>query len=115
MALNWRLFKPLNTWVLIKADPRVKKTAGGIFLPDQLTQVERVMEGTGTLLKVGGRAIELAGFFVRPGDRICYRGFLKDAYSYAFEEEDGCAIFPLDARDILARIGSDVSMGAYSG
>lgn len=111
---TWQSCRPLGDWVIAKADPRVKKTAGGIFLPDQIVAVERGMEGTGRILKVGKTAAKKAGFGIEPGMRFCFRGFLKDAF-HEFADEDDRRIFMLKADDILAIIGEEVQMGAFSG
>lgn len=116
MALQWKNFKPLHKWLVVKADPRVKQTKGGIVLPDQQVAVERVMEGTGRVLKVGNseEIAEYAGFHLEPGMRICFRGFLKDAFAEFERDADGCPIFLLRAEDVLAVIADDVEMGAFS-
>lgn len=113
MGLSWKDWRPINKWVIVKADPRVKKTKGGIILTEELTGVERVMEGTGRVLKLGGEVCKTLGYGLEPGHRICYRGFLKDAFK-EFDEEDGCTIFLLRAEDVLAIISDDVEMGAFS-
>jgi co-chaperonin GroES (HSP10) len=112
--LDWRQFRPCKTWVLVKADPRVKKTRGGIELPDQLLLAERKMEGTGHLLKVGSEASKAVGAGLEPDMRICYRGFLKDAFQEFARDEDDCPIFLLKAEDILAIIDEDTQMGFCS-
>lgn len=110
-SVDWRTFRPLYKWVLVKADPRVKKTAGGIILTEEITGIERVMEGTGRILKVGKEAAK----DVEPGERICYRGFLKDAFYDAFKrDEDGCQIFLLRIEDVMMVIPDDVEMGFFS-
>jgi len=112
--LDWKQFHPLKTWVVVKADSRVKKTKGGIELPDQLLLVERKMEGTGHLLKVGGEASKKVGTALEPGMRVCYRGFLKDAFQEFGKDEDGCPVFLLKAEDLLAVIDEDTQMGFCS-
>jgi len=112
--INWRQLCPRNTWVIVKADPRVKKTKGGIELPDQLLLAERLMEGTGCILKVGSEASKAVGTALTPGMRICYRGFLKDAFQEFARDDDDCPIFLLKAEDILAIIVNDVQMGVCS-
>jgi co-chaperonin GroES (HSP10) len=93
----------------------VKQTKGGIILTDSLVGVERVMEGTGHVLRVGNDVAKTLGYGLETGMRICYRGFLKDASSMEFHpHEDGCAVFMLRAEDILAVIDADVQMGAFS-
>ena len=111
MKISYKNVSPMKEWVLVKADPRVKKTAGGIILTDQLTMAERVMEGTGVILKAGHGAIK----DVEPGERICFRGFLKDAWFDAFEPLDDCPVFLLRVEDVLMVIDDDVNMGAFSG
>ena len=116
MPRPWKTTRPLNLWLIVKADPRVKKTKGGIILTEQLTGIERVMEGTGHLLRVGDRdeIRKKIGADLEPGMRICFRGFLKDVFHEFEVEEDGQTIFLLHAKDVLAVIESDVSMGAFS-
>lgn len=111
---SWKNCRPIGDWIIAKADPRVKKTAGGIHLPDQIVTVERAMEGTARILKVGRDAAKKVGFPLEPGMRFCFRGFLKDAF-HEFEDEDGCRIFMLKADDVLAVIDEEVQMGAFSG
>ncbi len=110
---SWREWRPWRDWLFVKADPRVKKTAGGIHLPDQIVAVERLMEGTGRVLKVGGYVEKRIGTLIREGDRICFRGFLKDAF-HEFLEEDGCRVFMMKADDIMALLDDDVQMGAFN-
>jgi co-chaperonin GroES (HSP10) len=116
IPLRWQDWRPIHKWLFVKADPRVKKTRGGIELPDQQVMVERVMEGTGRLLKVGNREeIQYAvGADLEPGMRICFRGFLKDAFQEFEKDADGCAIFMLRAEDVMAIIPEGVTMGAFS-
>lgn len=111
MRISWEKVKPKKDWVLVKADPRVKKTAGGIYLTDELTQVERVMEGTGHILKAGEESLK----DLEVGDRICYRGFLKDLSFDMFEPLDDCPVFLLKIDDVLMVIPEDVEFGAFSG
>jgi co-chaperonin GroES (HSP10) len=112
--VNWRNVRPLGKWVLVKADQRVKKTASGIILTDELTRIERVTEGSGRLLRVGQEAMK----DVEPGERIMYRGFLKDAFHTAFERDEDDRdrqIFMLRIEDILAVIPDDLEIGCFSG
>ena len=111
-VVKWQTFRPLREWVTVKADSRVKKTQGGLILTDELTKIERVMEGTGVVLRCGPKAAR----DIEPGERICYRGFLKDAFHQVFErEEDNCQIFLLDVKDILMAIPPGLDMGEWSG
>lgn len=107
-TISWEDFQPIGDWVLVKADPRVKKTAGGIFLTEELTKIERVMAGSGRLLKCGPKAMP----DVEPGERICYRGFLKDACHASFKrDKDGCQIFMLRLEDVLMVIPDTTVVG----
>lgn len=111
---NWKDWRPYAKWVFVRADKRVKKTAGGIIIPDSGVAVERVMEGTGCVLKVGSEVRDALGVGIEPGMRICYRGFLKDAF-HEFAEDDGCRVFMLRAEDVMAIIDDDVQMGEFVG
>jgi len=110
MEIESNHIHPYKKWVMVKADPRVKKTAGGIVLTDELVGIERVMEGTGTVLNVGSEVHE-----VEVGQRVAYRGFLKDVSRGMIKPEDGCDVFLIRVEDLLAVIGEGVSMGAFSG
>lgn len=112
--LTWQQFRPFGKWLVVKADPRVKKTKGGILLTESITGVERVMEGTGQVLKIGPDVNKTIGYGMEIGMRICYRGFLKDAFAEFLREEDNCPIFLLRAEDIMAVIDDSVQMGAFS-
>lgn len=114
-VLRWQEWRPVHKWLFVRSDPRVKETRGGIVLPDQQVAVERVMEGTGRLLKVGNREeiLQATGAALEPGMRICFRGFLKDAFQ-EFEKDDGCTVFMLRAEDVMAIIDDSVTMGAFS-
>jgi co-chaperonin GroES (HSP10) len=117
MSYDWKKFSPRGKWVVVKADPRVKKTSGGIVLPDMQLQAERVMEGTGHILKVGSDRegiIKACGMMLEPNMRIFYRGFLKDAFADFATDEDGQSIFLLRAEDIMGLVEEGVTMGAFS-
>jgi co-chaperonin GroES (HSP10) len=120
MTIDINTLRPRGKWLIIKGDPRVKKTKGGIELPGMQLKAERVMEGTGHILKVGsdreGILDATGGVELEPGMRIFYRGFLKDASCAEFDtDEDGQPIFLLRAEDVMGIIGDeDIQMGAYS-
>lgn len=110
---RWQDWKPYGKWLFVCEDQRREKTKGGIILPGMETHAERVDEGTGTILKVGSRAKEAVGLPLEPGQRICFRGFLADAF-HEFEKEGGGRVFMIRAEDVLAIIDKDVVMGVYS-
>lgn len=108
--------KPLGEHVVIAVDPRTTVTKGGIHLPERDTYVEHVMEGTGRVVAVGpGRLIEKgpdAGKYVpcpvEPGDRVCFRRFLKDAIPLATVDEIEYCI--LVASDIQMKVPEDLKL-----
>lgn len=114
---DWKKFTPHGKWVVVKADPRVKKTKGGIELPDMQLQAERVMEGTGHILKVGKDRegiMKACTLMLEPGQRIFYRGFLKDAFQeFGEDPDDGLTVFLLRAEDIMGLVDEDVVMGTF--
>jgi len=118
MEINIDKFTPKGKWVVVKADPRVKTTRGGIELPDMQLKAERVMEGTGRILKVGSDRegiLNACGEMLEPGMRIFYRGFLKDAFAEFTVDEDGLAIFLLRAEDVMGILEDDsIVMGVFS-
>lgn len=117
--LNYRQFRPRKNWVVVCGDPRVKKTKGGIILTEAITGVERVMEGSGTLLKVGPEVEEKLGTALKSGERIVYRGFLKDATFQEFEPDtelhgEPCPVFLLKSDDIIGVLEPGVQVGFFS-
>lgn len=119
MPIDIKKFIPRGKWVVVKSDPRMKTTKGGIELPQQMVMAERVMEGTGHILKVGtdreGILDKTGGIMLEPGMRIFFRGFLKDAFADFSRDEDGLAIFLLRVEDIMGILDDpDIQMGAFS-
>jgi co-chaperonin GroES (HSP10) len=115
MIHNWRKIRILGTWILVQADARPAVTAGGVVLPTAETQAEKVREGSGRVLRLGTRVKEdLPDYPVKEGDRIAYRGFLRYAYRFMFEQEGECDIFVIDAKDVLAVIDDEVFVGIFS-
>lgn len=116
--MDWRTVRPKGKWVLAKADPRMKKSKGGIELPDMTLGVERVMEGTAHILRVGtdreGILDATGGVMLEAGMRFFFRGFLKDAFHEFEPDADGCTIFMIRAEDVMGIIDEDVQMGAFS-
>ena len=60
-------------WVLVRADPPVTRTESGLYLPDG-NLPERLGHSTGTVESSGKLADE-----VHAGDRVVFRGYLKNA------------------------------------
>lgn len=105
-------FRAYGEWVLIQADPRVKKTAGGIILTDELTQIEKLMEGSGRVLSIGHLVAKTCAS-LSLGDRVCYRGYLKDVHKIG-KSTDGCDQFLLHHNDVLIVIDDSTKVGAFS-
>lgn len=116
--LDLKTFTPRGKWIVVKSDERVTKTKGGIELPNQLLGIEKVMEGTGRILKVGSDREAIldvtGGVMLEAGQHIFFRGFLKDAFHDFAMDEDGLRIFLLRAEDIMGIIDDDTKMGAFS-
>lgn len=105
-------------WISVLDDQRKEKTSSGIFLPGHETGIEKVTEGTGTLIRVGnGDKNKVLG--LKTGDRIVYRGFLKHANRIETEEKwaDGTSkhYFLMSTDDVLAIIEGKVEVGVFSG
>lgn len=113
MMRRWQDWRPYFKWLFVREDQRRETTKGGIVLPPSETNAERVDEGTGVILKVGPEASKAVGVPLEPGQRICFRGFLADAF-HEFEQEGGGRVFMIRAEDVLAIIDKDVTMGVYS-
>jgi co-chaperonin GroES (HSP10) len=109
---RWQEWRPYAKWLFVREDKRRDVSKGGIVLPPSETNAEKVDEGTGVILKIGPEASKAAGVGLEPGQRICFRGFLADAF-HEFEE-DGGRVFMIRAEDVMAIIDKDVTMGVYS-
>lgn len=110
-VLDPHKIRPKRDWVVVKDDPRPNKTAGGIFLPGMETGVEKVKEGTGEVISVGpGEKNQALG--LEPGQKICYRGFLKHANRIETENDH---YFFMASDDILGIVPEGVNVGVFSG
>ncbi len=61
---------PREYRVLVKPDKVEQKTAGGIYIPDQVNERNQMAECRGCLVDVGGIAFEEWPDAPRPGDRV---------------------------------------------
>ena len=96
-----KTLKPLNANVLIRRDPEVTMSSGGIIIPDTLT--EKPMEGE--VLAVGtGRLLD-NGFThpptVKPGDRVMFGKFA--GVEIVNNADDGMLLL-MDEKSILGLI-----------
>ena len=94
-----RTINSQGPWVLIKPLPFADKTEGGIYRPDgnledRLGYAEGIVESVGKGkyrdTKKYGRVFEHPG--VVPGDRVYFRGFLKDANKPIPLDDNRCFI-----------------------
>jgi co-chaperonin GroES (HSP10) len=94
-----REIQAIGPWVLVDPTPFLKKTKGGIYRPDgnmedRLGYAEGIVDsvGKGKYIdtKKKGRVFEHPG--VAPGDRVIFRGFLKEANQPVPFEDDRCFI-----------------------
>lgn len=109
---------PRENWVLVLDDQRRKETSGGIVLPSAETGIEKVTEGSGTVIRVG-RGEKNFRLGLEKGVRVVYRAFLKHAHRLDTDEtwEDGQQrhYFLMSSDDVLAVIAPGVSVGVFSG
>lgn len=113
-----RKIRPKDGWVVVLADERKEKSAGGIILTDELTAVERVEEGAALLIRVGpGEKNHRLG--LEAGLRVVYRGFLKYAHPIENDEKwpsgKGKHYFIMNSDDILGILAPGVEVGVFSG
>ena len=96
-----KTLKPLNANVLIRRDPEVKMSSGGIIIPDTLT--EKPMEGE--VLAVGtGRIFDtgaVAPMTVKVGDRVMFSKFA--GVELVNNQQDGMLLL-MDEKSILGII-----------
>ena len=109
--------RPLGQWVLVRVEGR-KESKGAIHLPDH-TNLENVSENCGHVMATGSGTLTKKGaphMCVEAGDRVLFRGFLKDANPIVDKgwQEDGVRYCLLSEEDILAVVGEDVEVGPYS-
>lgn len=80
----------VGPWVLIRVTPRQEVSSGGIYLPEGNLQ-ERLSHSRGTVLSVGKGKISKKGIRittgVEVGDKVVFRGYLKEANRvYRFDD-----------------------------
>lgn len=103
--------RPKRDWALVLTDRRKVKLESGIFLPPSEVGVEKVMERSGIVLRLGpGERAEQVG--IAEGDKIVFRGFLKHANPV--DVGDDREVFLMDVNDILAVTDGTVEVGAFS-
>lgn len=110
--------RPREGWVVVLADKRETKLQSGIFLPNHETGVEKVCEGAGKIVRVGGGDKNVT-IGLKAEQRVLYRGFLKWANPIDTEEkwEDGQnkQYFIMNSDDVFAIIDDNTQVGIFSG
>ena len=103
---------PLGGTVFVKPDPRKLKTEAGLVLPAEELNIEKIMEGSGIVVAVSESKKDKLGLLPddrpKPGDRVLFRIFMKDAKEYEINGKK-CAMINL--RDIIAIIDTDDVVG----
>lgn len=108
------MIKPMPNWVAIKATPR-PSSIGSILLPDQYLLSERKSEQAAIVVAIPSTCYtkknKPMSCPVNVGDRILFRGFLKDLNKVT----DGDEVYSLvHHQDILAVVDDDsISVGVY--
>lgn len=110
--------RPRDGWVVVLAEKREKKLQSGIYLPNHETGVEKVCEGAGVLVRIGGGEKNKL-LDVKVGQRVLYRGFLRWANPIETEEkwDDGenKQYFIMNVDDVFAIIEGNTQVGIFSG
>lgn len=107
---------PRRDWCSVLMDERKEVLASGIVLPVE-TNAEKVTEGTGVIIRVGGGTKNEA-LGIKEGDRVALRSYLKYANPIPTEEKwpSGAAkeYFLMNTDDIMGVLGPDTVMGIFS-
>ena len=117
MSFNPASIRPRRDWVLVLDDLRKSVLESGIVIAVE-TGLEKVREGTGTLVRVGiGDKTKALG--IEPGQRVVYRSYLKYANPVETDEKwpDGTAkrYFLMSCEDLFAVIPPGMEVGVFSG
>ena len=92
-------------WVLLKVDPPKEKTESGLLYVPQGSMTERLGDATGVVLSVGEGKLGKKGrrehSGLKVGDRIIFRGFLKEANPIAQLDKDHCMIHQDDVKLVI--------------
>jgi co-chaperonin GroES (HSP10) len=107
-TLNPSKIRPYGPWVLLQVDAFEEKTASGLYRP-QGNLEDRLGNSTATVIGVG------QGFFnkgkrakdkfthsgLKEGDKVLFRGFLKDANRPYFDDNNCCLVHATDVIGII--------------
>jgi len=117
MDYNPQKIRPRRDWVLVLDDERKDVLASGIIIPTE-TGVEKVTEGTGTLIRVGP-GDKTSAINIEPGSKVVYRSYLKYANPIDSEEKwpSGSTkrYFLMSCEDLFGVVAPGVEVGVFSG
>jgi len=120
--------RPVGSRLLVRCEPRPKKTAGGIHLPAEFTGMEKIGIRAGKVVRKGNprdlsilpkkspmRELQARLDEINIGDRVAFRAFLADANDLTrqadLRDKDGHTWSIIDVRDILGKVPDDVPIG----
>jgi len=98
--MNESGIQPVEYKVLIKPEVVEEKTAGGLFLPEQTQDKEKMAQVKGVLVAVGGNAFEDWKSPPQIGDKVYFAKYA----GYVVKGEDGEEYRLANDKDITAII-----------
>lgn len=123
--MNALKLRPKRDWLVVLADKRRTTTSGGIFLPGYETGVEKVTEGSGTVIRTsnsGDKIKVLKEQGLVDGAKIVYRDFVKHANPIVdIDTEDKWSdgtrkhYFLMSVDDVLGVLAKGTEVGVFSG
>jgi co-chaperonin GroES (HSP10) len=103
-------------WCIVLMDERKVQLDSGILLPVE-TGAEKVTEGAGVLIRVGGGK-KIKALEIEAGQRICCRSYLKYANPIETDEKwpSGAKkeYFLMSADDIMGVLAEGVAVGVFT-
>lgn len=110
--------RPRDGWVIVLSDARKKELESGLLLAPNETGAEKVCEGAGVVVRVGG-GDKNKTLGLEPGLRVMYRSYLRWANPIVTEQKwpDGQVkqYFIINSDDIMGAVPDGVQVGVYSG
>lgn len=100
--MNTSGLTPLEFFVVVELDAQAEKTAGGIYLPNQVKEQDKLSTQEGTLIAVSPHAFTYAegwpeGSKPEIGQRVLFK-----RYAGALHERDGRTFRLLNDKDLVA-------------
>lgn len=117
MDYDPKKIRPNRDWVLVLDDERREVLSSGIVLAE-VTGVEKVTEGTGTIIRIGLGDMNLA-LGIEPQMRVVYRSYLKYANPVDTDEKwpsgTNKRYFLMSCKDLMGVVAPGVEVGVFSG